>query len=246
MATTHRQVQRQHLAAVAMHSAHAARLQAWADTPARQTALPRFMGSVAEVAQADSAAVTLFGPGLTETLSSASDGIAKAAQDAEFTLGEGPARDAVTCRHTIRARASICQRWPNYGPTVAGLGIRSIAAVPIVPARSEPIGALALFGLRPHSPPDDLDGLRAVADTITSMLLDETSTNDTMDEAVHRPLMADGDHRPVVHQAAGIVSVQCDCTIPDALAMIRARAFTKDEPLEAVATAIVNRTLRLT
>jgi AmiR/NasT family two-component response regulator len=48
-----------------------------------------------------------------------------------------------------------------------------------------------------------------------------------------------------VHQASGIVSVQCGCNVADALAMIRARAYAKGAPVESIATDIVERGVRL-
>jgi hypothetical protein len=245
MANTHRQVQRQHLAAATMHSSHADRLRIWVDTRERHRALPRFMASVAEAAEADSAAVTVFGPGLIETLTAVSDDTAKAAQDAEFTLGEGPAREAMTSRRAVRATGiAVRRRWPNYGPAVERLGIRSIAAVPMG-LTGVPLGALTLFGLHPRPDNDDLDGLRAIADTVATMLLPEGERNGAGDDANPCSLLAEVDHRAVIHQATGVVSVEYGCATPDALALIRARAFAEDRPIEDIASDIVDRKLRL-
>jgi hypothetical protein len=52
LATMHRQVERQHLAAAAIHASQANRLRALADAH-EQHSLPRFMASVAEVANTD-------------------------------------------------------------------------------------------------------------------------------------------------------------------------------------------------
>jgi hypothetical protein len=52
-------------------------------------------------------------------------------------------------------------------------------------------------------------------------------------------------HRAVVHQAAGMVSVQAAVSIPDAVVMLRAYAFAEDRPISEVATAIVSGQLRL-
>jgi len=239
MAAMHRQVQRQHAAAAAMHAAHAERLRVLADNPDRHHALPRFMASVAEAAHAGGAAVTLFGPNLVETLSVGSDGTARAAQDLEFTLGEGPARDTMTHRRPIHATGvSLARHWPTYGPAIERLGIRAVAAVP-VQLTGVPLGAMTFF-----DPPqrDDFDGLRLVADTVAAMLVPDDESAGTDVGAI----LAEADHRAVVHQATGIVSVQHDCAIPDALALIRARAFADDRTIAAVATDIVERTLRLT
>ena len=245
MATTHRQVQRQHLAAAAMHTAHARRLRVWINTPQRRHVLPRFMASVADAADADSAALTLFGPGLVETLTAVSDSDAKAAQDLEFTLGEGPARDTMAVRHPLQAAGpAMCHRWPHYGPAVQRLGISSLATAP-VELTGVPLGALTLFG--PHQHPDGsgLDSLRTVANTVAAMLLSADESDPADDLGVRSALLAEADHRAIVHQATGILSVQHGCTIPDAFALIRARAFAEDRPIESIATGIVEHTLRL-
>jgi GAF domain-containing protein len=240
MARMHRQAERQHLAATAIHVSHANRLRTWADAHG-QHPLPRFMASVAEVAHADGAAVTLFGAGLVETLTVVSDPAAKAAQDLEFALGQGPSRDTMTSRRPIRAVGphGLRRRWPHYGPEVERLGIHSIAAVP-VELTGMPLGALTLFGPRQHR---DFDSLLTLGGTVAAMLVSRDDGTD--DRGQQCPLLADADHRAVVHQAAGVVSVQLGCTIPDALALIRARAFTDDQPVESIASDIVEHRLRL-
>lgn len=245
MATTHRQVQHQHLAAVAMHAAHARRLRVWIDTPQRHHALPRFMASVADAAGADSAALTLFGPCLVETLTAASDSRAKGAQDLEFTLGEGPARDTMTIRRVVQAAGpAIGQRWPHYGPAVERLGVASIATTP-VELTGVPLGALTFFGPHRRSEGDALARLQAVADTVAGMLLPMDGPDDTGEREVRCALLEEADHRTIVHQATGMVSVQHGCPITDAFALIRARAFAEDRPIESIAADIVAHTLRL-
>jgi hypothetical protein len=242
MATMHRQVERQHRAAAAIHASHANRLRTVADAHGQQPQLPRFMASVAEVAHADGAAVTLFSPGLVETLTVVSDHAAKAAQDLEFAIGEGPARDTVTyCRPVRAAGTRLRRRWPNYGSAVERLGIHSVAAVP-VELTGTPLGALTLFGPHQH---DDFDTLLMLGATVAAMLVPEGEPVSTDEGVPPCPLLAEADHRAVVHQAAGVVSVQIGCTVPDALALIRARAFADDIPIESVASDIVEHRLRL-
>jgi GAF domain-containing protein len=242
MATMHRQVERQHRAAAAIHASHANRLRTMTDAHGQQPQLPRFMASVAEVAHADGAAVTLFSPGLVETLTVVSDHAAKAAQDLEFAIGEGPARDTVTRCRPVRASGSrLRRRWPNYGPAVERLGIHSVAAVP-VELTGTPLGALTLFGPHQH---DDFDTLLMLGATVAAMLVPEGEPVSTDEGVPPCPLLAEADHRAVVHQAAGVVSVQIGCTVPDGLALIRARAFADDIPIESVASDIVEHRLRL-
>ncbi len=51
--------------------------------------------------------------------------------------------------------------------------------------------------------------------------------------------------RRVVHQAAGMLAVQLDISVADALLTIRAHAFSTATPIDRVGRAIVNRELRL-
>jgi hypothetical protein len=52
-------------------------------------------------------------------------------------------------------------------------------------------------------------------------------------------------HRAVVHQAAGMVSVQASVSVDDALTLIRAYAFAEGNALGMVATDVVEGRLRL-
>ena len=49
----------------------------------------------------------------------------------------------------------------------------------------------------------------------------------------------------VVHNAAGITSVQAGLSVTEALIQLRAYAFSHDRPVEDVARALVARTLQL-
>jgi hypothetical protein len=48
-----------------------------------------------------------------------------------------------------------------------------------------------------------------------------------------------------VHQAAGVVSVQLSCETADAVALLRARAFSDGLPLERLARRVINGDVRL-
>jgi hypothetical protein len=219
-----------------MHTSHAKRLAAIAGSAERHHALPGLMASVAEAANADSASVTLFGSGLVETLTVASDSTAKAAQTIEFTLGEGPARDTMTQRRAVVASGSyLCSRWPSYGPAVQRLGIHCVATVP-VQLTSEPLGVLTLFDPYQHNDPDEL---RLVAQTVAMLLLPGEEPGCADSDIAGGVLLAEADHRAVIHQAAGVVSVWQGGSIDDALTLIRARAFAEDRSIESIALDIV-------
>ena len=58
------------------------------------------------------------------------------------------------------------------------------------------------------------------------------------------PAELGSDIHAVVHQAAGMVSVQLDISVGDALVRLRAHAFATDRPLNEVGREVVARTLR--
>ena len=137
------------------------------------------------------------------------------------------------------------KRWSNYGPAVAALGIRSVVAVP-VRLSNFPFGALTVFGPPDNSGDDMLEPLLAAADTIALAVLPPADAAEPHEPSELSALFGQADRRSVVHQATGIVSVQCGCGIKDALALIRAHAFAEGRSVDAVASDVIHRRLRLT
>jgi len=244
MAVMHRQVEQQHRTAARIHTVHADRLRRWSEGSVNPQAQPGFMAAVAETLGASGAALTLFGPDGTETPAAASDQATRTAQYLEYTLGQGPAHAAVQLRRPVTAAGGQMQEaWPIYGPAVVQLGISAVAAVP-VETISATLAALTVFD-PPMTPGPDLDSYRVVADTLVAMLAVDLGSADTEELLGWPPMLNRSGQWAVVNQAAGMVSVQCDCAAADALALIRAHAFAEDRPIEQVAADIVDRTLRL-
>jgi hypothetical protein len=85
-----------------------------------------------------------------EAVIAASDVTARAAYDLEFILGEGPARLAVARSHAVQvAGTALCDRWPQYGASVAKLGVQAVIVVPLEPPARP--GALELLRARAFS-----------------------------------------------------------------------------------------------
>jgi hypothetical protein len=245
MAAVHRQVEGRHRAAAALHLSFAERLRTWCavTAPSGGTPLvltPLFLAAVADSADAQGAAVTLFGPEHQEVLSAASDGTVKSVQDLEFVCGEGPAHSCDRLRRAVTAKgAELTRRWPVYGPAAARLGVRRLAAVPIEIGRT-PVGALTVYEPGVNRGATDLDLLRTIAGTLRRIAL--AGDANPIDRG---PLLADADWHDVVHQATGIVAVQRGCSLSDALAVIKARAFAADLPVDELAADLVARRIRL-
>ncbi|MFD0412909.1 GAF and ANTAR domain-containing protein [Streptomyces sp. NPDC127108] len=197
---------------------------------------PRFMTGVAEACGTSSAALTLVDADHSQLAVAASNEPARAAQDLEFMLGEGPTRDATSgCRLVRASHEAIEQRWPCYGPALTALGIHEVAAVPL-DTTGRCFGALAVFDPRPG-----LVGTQAFTDIVGAL-----TRTVLLDPDADPELYGGTEHRDVVQQAAGVVSVHIGRRVDDALALIKARAFTLGVPLETFARGIVAGDLKLT
>ena len=245
MAAMHRQVEQQHRTAARIHGAHADRLRRWCEGSVDDRQVRSgFMDAVAETLGASGAALTLFGTDEAETLAAASNPASRSAQRLEFTLGQGPARETVQlCRPIAAVGRQMAQAWPIYGPAVEQLGIRAVAAVPVATAGAH-LGALTVFD-PPRTHGLDLETLQSAADTLAVSLLSPWGEPDGEEPTHWPPLLDQGDPWAVVYQAAGMVSVQLRCSTGDALALIKAHAYAENQPVDEVAAAIVDRTLRL-
>ncbi|NEB05834.1 ANTAR domain-containing protein [Streptomyces sp. SID13726] len=233
MAEVHRSTASCHLTAAHLQEDYVARLAGWAGR--RDAPRPPFMAGVAAACGTSSAALTLVGATLDQLAVAASDEPARAAQELEFLLGEGPARDATSQIRPVSASgAALIDRWPGYGPAVAELGISEVAAVPLSLAGTC-VGALAVFDPAPGI--IGSQGFTEVAEALTTSMI--LSPHDAP------VLYGETDPRDLVHQAAGMLSVQLGCPVPDALELIKAHAFTEGTSAESVATRITQGTLRL-
>ncbi|MBO4254688.1 ANTAR domain-containing protein [Streptomyces griseorubiginosus] len=234
MAELHRSTAHCHLTAARLQDDYASRLALWAGQ--RGTPRPRFMTGVAEACGTSSAALTLVGADSPDELTvAASDESARAAQELEFLLGEGPARDAtVEVRPVMAAGPGLAVRWPGYGPAVTELGIDEVAAVPLSLA-GVCVGALAVFDPAPGFV--GTDSFTEIAEALTrSMILSPDGD---------AGLYGAAELRAKVHQAAGMVSVQLECPVADALELIKARAFAEGVSARSVAERVLDGELRL-
>lgn len=232
LAQIHRTSAKRHEVTAELLESHARRAASWAATGGRP---PLFMTGVAEACGTASAAVTLVDLDRNQIATASSDESSRGAQDLEYILGEGPARDAVQGRCPVAASgAGLTDRWPGYGPAAEGLGIGHVLAVPLRSADSC-IGALAAFGVRAD----------AMSTATVTQVADSLTRNVFLGADAVPGLFGGIDYRAEVHQAAGMVAVQLGCRIPDALELVKARAFVDSRPIGDVAQDIVQGRLQL-
>jgi hypothetical protein len=178
------------------------------------------------------------------------DRTSTALQDAQFTLGQGPGLEAAAAGTPVLVPdlADAASRWPGFVPAAEDLGVHAIFAFPLR------IGAISVGVLTAHRAiPGPLAGGQltdalALADAVTVLLLYRAPPDPGRIGAgsgAPRPNWAQpGTYRPEVHQATGMISVQLDVSLAEALVRLRAHAYGDDRPIAEVAADVVARRLR--
>lgn len=167
-------------------------------------------------------------------------------EDLQFTLGEGPCRDAFDSGEPA-VEADLRQvadgRWPAYTPPALAAGARGVFAYPLG-VGAQRIGVLTLYqdeagGLSVDQAADSLVVAGVVAHTMLSIQADAEGAG------LAEGLTDESAHRAEVHQATGMVAVQLGMSVDQALVRLRAHAYASDTPLVSLAADVVARRLRL-
>lgn len=174
----------------------------------------------------------------------ASASAARGLEELQFTLGEGPGVDASRNGRPVLEPDLLetpTTRWPGFGLAAVAAGFRAIFAFPLQVGAIR-LGALDLYRDTPGSlSPAELGDAWAFADAATLMLLN-LQGDDT--GSTHPALMAAFDDRAQVHQATGMISVQLDVSLADALLRLRAHAYAAERSILDVAADVVCRRMR--
>ncbi|MGW3030058.1 ANTAR domain-containing protein [Streptomyces sp. NPDC001178] len=165
----------------------------------------------------------------------------------QFTLGEGPAPD------TIRTGSPVLEpdldrvrpeRWPALLSAAAELGVRGVCCFPLG------IGAIRVGVLTVLCDGDRRMGEQQYADAgalaaaLTGAFLGGDLRRGGDGSPLGIPEPPSVLHRPAVHQATGMISVQLDVSMQEALLRLRAHAYGSERPLGEVAEDVVARRLR--
>jgi hypothetical protein len=167
-------------------------------------------------------------------------------EELQYTLGEGPCVDAYRSDRPViepDLAAPSTPRWLAFTPPAVEAGARAIFGFPLQVGGIR-IGALNLYRDRPgplsEEQYDDALVLAGVAaQTVLAMQVQAPPG------MLAAQLDEGADFRLVVHQAAGMVSVQLGVSVGEALVRLRAYAFANDRLLTEVAEAVVGLHLRL-
>jgi hypothetical protein len=167
-------------------------------------------------------------------------------EELQFTLGEGPCVDAYR-QDQVVAEPDLAEpvtgRWLAFSPPAVQAGVRAVFGFPLRVGTVR-LGALNLYRDRPGPLTASQHATAlAVADVVARWVL-ETQAGAPA-EMVAEELEISADFHFVVHNAAGMVSVQEEISITEALIRLRAYAFSHDRLLADVARDVVDHKLRL-
>jgi GAF domain len=176
----------------------------------------------------------------------ASGPAAEELEELQFTLGQGPGMDAAVRGPVLAADLAAPEaqrRWTAFAPAAAGLGMRGMFAFPVAVGASL-IGVLDVYRTRPGPlEAEELAQGLVFADVALVLALDErTGIGSGVDGVADA---AASTRTAQVHQATGMVSARLDVSMPDALAILRARAYARGQRLTDLAADVLARQVRL-
>jgi hypothetical protein len=163
-------------------------------------------------------------------------------EELQFALGEGPCVEASGGGRPVLEPdlvAAGSSRWPRFGAAVLDAGVRAVFAFPLRVGAIR-VGVLDLYRDTPGplAAPDLVEAL-AFADAATAMVL-HMQDHDGAGSALTDPI----DSRAEVHQATGMIMVQLDVSLAEALLRLRAHAYATGQTVAAVAADVVSRRMR--
>lgn len=191
---------------------------------------------------ADGAFIGLEISGIPDGPLASSDTWALGVARIEYALGEGPSFEVAATGSHVEASSMDSpdtERWPNFARAAAAENVGAIFCFPLQLGGAR-LGALSLLRQAPEELQDEqyLNCL-AISDLATNALLyAQAGLGDTQFEDL---LLASDADRLRIHQATGMVAAMLDCSIEDAIARLRARAFAEGMSLFDLATLVINR-----
>jgi GAF domain/ANTAR domain len=199
------------------------------------------------VAGVDGGWLTMMSDPARRVLIHATTHLAAELEELQFTLGEGPGTDAFRSGNPVLVADLAAPDWRGWWPgfTVAAVetGAAALFAFPLAQGAIR-VGVLGLYRQRPGSlSPGALADALGCADAALLLLLNSRAGVDDDGDGWAQNGSAD-DHAQV-YQATGMVSAQRGTALEEALALLRAYAFSHDQTLDEVAAAVVSRRLRL-
>jgi hypothetical protein len=207
--------------------------------------LDRVVAVCVDLLEVDGAGISVIGDGEHRGAVALSAARYGAVDELQFSLGEGPCIDADTQGGPVLEPELVGTeaQWPAWAPAAMVEGVRAVFAFPLRVGAAR-LGALSAYRATPGElTPIQLGDALVLANVATHLLLDLEA--ETSPRAVPGRLAEAVEERAVVHQATGMIAVQLDVRVTEALSALRAHAWAHSRSLNAVATDVVARRLRL-
>jgi len=162
----------------------------------------------------------------------ATNALAGTLADLEFTVGHGPAHDALASSQPVEAAdlttAAALQRWPLFAPEAVAAGVNAVQAFPMTTFGSV-LGVVSMHRLASGALSKAQHHQAVAVTELINFALVDPDTRDNIGLGL----------RMSVHQAAGMVMQQTGSTIVDALALLKATAFSENRPINELADEVV-------
>lgn len=169
----------------------------------------------------------------------ATDDRALQLEELQFALGEGPCVEASSGGRPVLEPdlAAGSPRWPRFDKAVLDAGVRAVFAFPLRVGAIR-VGVLDLYRDTPGAlSVADLAEAHAFADSATVVVLH------LQDHGEDAALTVAIDGRAEVHQATGMITIQLDISLAEALLRLRRHAYASGRTVSSVAADVVNRRL---
>jgi hypothetical protein len=218
-----------------------------ADLPGPELLPERLARASAEVLPVDGAGISLFFASDRRLPLGASDESSAEAERLQFTVGEGPCLSSHADGDPVLAEEeTIRSRWPAfYDQLVARTRVRAVISLPLVDDLRG-FGALDLYLVPPNSVGSvTLADAWAVTSAVTASF---TATARPSSRSADGPAWLDApaaERRSRVWQAMGFVNAGLGVTSADALALLRARAYSDGCDLDDLAALVLDRDVPL-
>jgi GAF domain-containing protein len=205
------------------------------------TGLPLLCRSIVAEVDLTGATITLMVDAGPQGVAATSDPDITAADAAQFDVGEGPSRDAFSAGQPVLVYdlTRTDGRWPAFVSGALARGIGAVYAFPLQLGAVR-LGVLTCYSGRPRAlGNEELSVCAIYAEVATGYLIDQSSGTATTTPGLDEFLAAGVQIPTVVYQAQGMLTVDLDIGLADALARMRATAFAEGISLNELAADIV-------
>lgn len=176
----------------------------------------------------------------------ASNDVSQLIEELQYTLGEGPCVDAYHQDMSVTEpdlAAPVTRRWLAFTPPALKAGARAVFGFPLRVGAVR-LGALNLYRDQPGPLSQEQHADAMVVAALAARWVLEAQAGAPAGHMAAE-LEAGADFHFTVHNAAGIVSVQEDISVAEALIRLRAFSFSSERQLADVAQDIIAHRLRL-